>query len=663
MGVAKNENLIVSALPEHHPRRGRHPMEQTQQSPLKKIDNSAPEQGNHSGFTAALRWLDDNFEKPFLVICLMLSILLITYQVLFRYIATNIFGVAGSTAEVEELAVYCFIWLSYLSIPVAIKNRSNIRVTILVDKFSPRVQNMLWLFDEGVFFVFSVTLTVVCTNLITMQIEFPQYTPAIGILYAIPYAVLPIGFGLMSLRLLQNLISQVRLVGMRDSLLTLACTLVLAFPILDQWDIGIIAALTGTMLLCLLLGVPIAISLGVAAMAALYNSEFLNVSTMAPTSFAALDSFTIMAIFFFISAGVFMGSGGLSRQLVNLADLLVGKVAGGMALATVVTCMFFAAICGSGPATVAAIGAITIPAMVERGYDKRFAAALVACAGSIGVMIPPSNPFVVYGVLAKVSIGKLFMGGIMPGILTGFVLMGYSYWLSKKNGWRGNPETITLRRVLTSVWEAKWALLVPIIILGGIYGGLMTPTEAAAVSAFYGLLVGIFVYKGINRHNFISVAVECCTTSSVIILLIAMASSFGYILALEQVPEAVARFILSMTGDKIMILLLINLLLLFVGALMEPAAATIILTPILVPVVMKVGVDPIHFGVIMTVNLAIGFVTPPVGSNLFVASATSGLKLEEISRAAIPMIIGMILLLMAITYIPIISMYLPDRMM
>lgn len=616
-----------------------------------------------SSFSAVLHWLDENFEKPFLVVCLMLSILLITYQVLFRYIATNLFGMSGSTAEVEELAVYCFIWLSYLSIPVAIKKRSNIRVTILFDKLSPRMQSMVWLFDEGVFFVFTLTLMVLCGKLSIMQLEFPQYTPAMGILYALPYAVLPIGFFLMSLRLLQNLIAQVRLVGLRDSLLTLACTLVLAFPILDQWDIGIIAALTCTMLICLVLGVPIAISLGVAAMAALYNSEFLNVSTMAPTSFAALDSFTIMAIFFFISAGVFMGSGGLSRQLVNLADLLVGKVAGGMALATVVTCMFFAAICGSGPATVAAIGAITIPAMVERGYDKRFAAALVACAGSIGVMIPPSNPFVVYGVLAKVSIGKLFMGGIVPGILTGVVLMGYSYWLSKKNGWHGNPESITLQRALSSIWEAKWALLVPVIILGGIYGGIMTPTEAAAVSASYGLLVGIFVYKGINRQNFISVAVECCTTSSVIILLIAMASSFGYILALEQVPESIARLILSMTNDKIMILLLINLFLLFVGALMEPAAATIILTPILVPVVMKVGVDPVHFGVIMTVNLAIGFVTPPVGSNLFVASATSGLKLEEISRAAIPMIIGMILLLMAITYIPAISMFLPNSMM
>ena len=262
-----------------------------------------------------------------------------------------------------------------------------------------------------------------------------------------------------------------------------------------------------------------------------------------------------MAIFFFVAAGVFMGCGGISRQLVDLADLMVGRRIGGMAMATVITCMFFAAICGSGPATVAAIGAITIPAMVERGYDKRFAAALVAAAGSIGVMIPPSNPMVVYGVLAKASIGKLFMGGIIPGVLTGAVLMGYSYWLSRRNGWRGTAEKVSLSRKMKVIWEAKWALLVPVIILGGIYGGYMTPTEAAAISAMYGLLVGMFVYRGINRHNFFSVCVECCTTSAVIIFLIAMASSFGYLLALEQVPESIAKFILSLSGNRVIVLL------------------------------------------------------------------------------------------------------------
>ena len=624
---------------------------------------TTPAQISDAGKHSLLRLLDENFEKPFLVIALLLSISLITYQVLFRYIATDLLGMAGSTAEVEELALYSFIWLSYLSIPLAIKTRSNIRITILFDALPPRWRNILWVIDEGVFLVFAVVLAWLCARLSGMQLRFPQYTPANGMSYFWPYLVLPIGFGLMALRLLQNLIRQVRITGFRDSLIAVAMGVTLSAPIWGQWDIGIIAALAGTMFLCLLLGVPIAVALAFSAMAALYNSEFLNVSTMAPTSFAALDSFTIMAIFFFVAAGVFMGCGGISRQLVDLADLMVGRRIGGMAMATVITCMFFAAICGSGPATVAAIGAITIPAMVERGYDKRFAAALVAAAGSIGVMIPPSNPMVVYGVLAKASIGKLFMGGIIPGVLTGAVLMGYSYWLSRRNGWRGTAEKVSFSRKMKVIWEAKWALLVPVIILGGIYGGYMTPTEAAAISAMYGLLVGMFVYRGINRHNFFSVCVDCCTTSAVIIFLIAMASSFGYLLALEQVPESIAKFILSLSGNRVIVLLCINIFLLIVGALMEPAAATIILTPILAPVAVKLGVDVVHFGIIMTVNLAIGFVTPPVGSNLFVASATSGLRLEDIARAALPMIAGMILLLMAITYIPAISLILPNTMM
>lgn len=623
-------------------------------------DTSQPATSSCSGI---LHWLDENFEKPFLVITLLLSICLITYQVLFRYIATDIFGVAGSTAEVEELAVWCFIWLSYLSVPLLIKKRSNICITLFYDAMPKRIQNMLMVLDEALFLVFAAVLACLCFNLSMMQLDKPQFSPAMGMPYFVPYLVLPISFVLMSIRLIQNLVKQVRITGIFDSLVAIACGLVLAVPILFEWELEIVTVLGCTMFLCLLLGVPIAVTLGFSAMAALYNSEFLHISAQAPTCFTALDSFTIMSIFFFVAGGVFMGMGGLSRQLINLADIMVGKAVGGLALATVLTCMFFAAICGSGPATVAAIGAITIPAMVERGYDKRFAAALVACAGSIGVMIPPSNPMVVYGVIAKASIGKLFLSGIIPGILVGLVLMAWSYYLSKKKGWRGVESTLTRAQKLRAVWEAKWALMVPVIILGGIYGGFMTPTEAAAIAAMYGLLVGIFVYKGITKENFISVCIECCTTSSIIIFLIAMASSFGYLLALEQVPEGIAKAILSITDDKYLVLLLINLFLLVVGALMEPAAATIILTPILAPIVVMLGVDIIHFGLIMTVNLAIGFVTPPVGSNLFVASATSGLKVEEIARAAFPMILLMILVLFVLTYVPAISMFLPNTMM
>lgn len=390
------------------------------------------------------------------------------------------------------------------------------------------------------------------------------------------------------------------------------------------------------------------------------GANTLPVDYLASVAFTSIDSFPIMAIPFFIAAGIFMGAGGLSHRLLALADEVVGGLSGGIALASIATCMFFAAISGSGPATVAAIGTLTIPAMTERGYDKMFAAAVVASAGAIGVMIPPSNPFVVYGVAGQASVGKLFLAGITPGILTGLVLMLVAYCIAKKNGWRGAPRQRNLKTLGKAVWVAKGALLVPVIVLGGIYGGIMTPTEAAAVAAFYGLLVGLFVYRELTWRSLWSCCLESARTSAIIIMLMAMATIFGNVMTLEQVPERIASAILSFTENKIAILLLINLLLLWVGTFMEALAAIVILTPILLPLVLKVGVDPIHFGVIMVVNLAIGFVTPPVGVNLFVASGITKVKIEQVSRAAVPFLIAMLVVLGFVTFVPEISLFLID---
>lgn len=606
-----------------------------------------------------LKWvkvIDDNFEKPFLFIGMLTIIVLITYQTIYRYVISHI---TGGTAIVgtEELARFIFIWISYLAIPLAIKDRSNIRVDILYDHLSDRWKKVSWIIVDCCILVLTVVVMFMGIDHIQMMLKFPQRSPALNIPFSIPYLILPIGFGLMSIRCIQDLVKQIMEIGLKETLIGVLVSIVLFCPLFLDIDLPAAAWLFGYFVIFIVIGVPIAMSLGLSALATIACAGTMPIEYVAQISFTSIDSFPIMAIPFFVAAGVFMGEGGLSKRLLALADELLGSFTGGLALATVATCMFFAAISGSGPATVAAIGSLTIPAMVERGYSKAFSAALVAAAGAIGVMIPPSNPFVVYGVAAQVSIGKLFMGGIVPGILTGFVLMGVSYYYAKKNGWKGETRKRTAKSIGRAFWEAKWALMVPVIILGGIYSGLMTPTEAAAVSAFYGLIVGVFIHKGITRKNIIPCFISSCSTSAVIIVLMAMATIFGNILTIEQIPTMIATWMLSITQNKIVILLLIMILLLWVGTFMEALAAIVILTPILLPIVTQVGVNPIHFGIIMVVNLAIGFITPPVGVNLFVASGISKLKIEPLSKAVVPFLIAVIVVLLVITYIPGISMY------
>lgn len=410
--------------------------------------------------------------------------------------------------------------------------------------------------------------------------------------------------------------------------------------------------LFGSFVLLLVLSVPVAISLGLASSIALFYSGKVSSSYIAQGLVTAIDSFPLMAVPFFILAGDLMGAGGLSRRLLSVANVLFGRYTGGLAIIAVVTCLFFAAISGSGPATVAAIGGLLLPAMAKAGYDKGYSVGLLASAGSIGIIIPPSIPMIIYAVTANVSITEVFLAGVLPGILVGLGLMLVAYIKARKAGYRGIEERFSRQEILATIWDAKWALLVPVIILGGIYGGVFTPTEAAAVGVIYGFLVGVVIHRELKLKDLYKVIAGSALTSATVIVIVGTATVFGRMLAIERIPFMIAEYIVQLTDSPVLILMLINLLLLFVGMFMETLAAIIILVPILLPVVTAVGVDPVHFGIVIIVNLAIGMVTPPVGVNLFVGSRVGQVSLEKASAGAIPFIIAMLAILLLITYVP-----------
>ena len=424
---------------------------------------------------------------------------------------------------------------------------------------------------------------------------------------------------------------------------------------------GAIAAVVFiALIVSLVLTVPIGFSLGIASLAYIFATDQLTLGFVARNMVTGTDSFPIMAIPFFVFAGELMGGGGISKRLLDVANVFFGRIRGGLAIVTVVVCMFFAAISGSGPATVAAVGGMVVPTMLEKGYDKKFVLALIAAAGSIGVIIPPSIPMVVYSVTVNSSVSALFLAGFIPGILIGLVLIVYSYVYARKAGYKGDTEPFSIGRALREVWRGKWALLSPVIILGGIYGGIFTPTEAAAVSVIYSLIIGLFVHKELNFKQMLDVTKRACETTATILVVIGCATGFSKVLTLGRIPTTVATLLTTMTDSKVLILLLINLLLLLVGCFMETVCAIMILAPILFPVVTALGVDPIHFGIIMVTNLAIGFITPPLGVNLFVASRVGETTLDVVIKGIVPFLVLMIATLMLITYVPAISMFLPN---
>ena len=410
----------------------------------------------------------------------------------------------------------------------------------------------------------------------------------------------------------------------------------------------------------MMLGAPIAASIGLALILTSAAGGGFSQAYIGRSAILALDSFPILAIPMFIFAGEIMGQGGISKRLFNFANACLGGISGGVAIATVFTCMLFGAISGSGPATFAAVGALMIPLMAKQGYDKAFVTGLTAASGGLGVLIPPSLPMVMYGITASVSIGSMFLAGVIPGLISGLALMIYSYLHCKKNPPKLTEESENRMGILASVKDGFWALLAPVIILGGIYLGLVTPTEAAAVSVVYGAFVGLFIYKTLELKQLPRLLFRAAATNAPILLVVSLATVFGKILSMLKIPASIAMTVMGISDNPIMILLLINILLLFAGMLMETLAAIIILTPMLLPIATAIGVDPIHFGVIMVANLAIGFVTPPIGVSLYTAASITKLPFSDIARAAVGPILALLAALAVITVFPALSTWLPS---
>ena len=412
----------------------------------------------------------------------------------------------------------------------------------------------------------------------------------------------------------------------------------------------------------LAIGVPVAIGLGGSAMVYVMMQEDLSLTMLIQTTFGGMSSFPLLAIPLFMLAGNLMNEGGLTRDLVRFAKLVMGHISGGLGLATILASAIFAAISGSAVATAVAIGMVMIPAMKEAGYDEEVGAAVTATASCMGPIIPPSIPFIMYGVIANVSIGALFLGGVMPGLLLGTVLMGYMYWIARTRGYP-REDKASLREILSGAWQALPALLMPIIIMGGILGGAFTPTEAAGVVVAYALFIGGVFYRRIRWQRLPAILLNSGLESAMVMLLLGLSEPFSWIIAAEQIPQLIIGAIGQISTSPYVVLLLINLLLILVGIPLETAPAITIVTPVIAPIALQMGIDPVHLGIIVCFNLVLGLVTPPVGAVLFSICSIANMNLAKLSRGIWPPFILALGVLAMITYIPALSTFLPNLLM
>lgn len=411
----------------------------------------------------------------------------------------------------------------------------------------------------------------------------------------------------------------------------------------------------------MLIGVPVAVSLGASTVLTMLLFTDLDVAAMPQLIFDGINKFALMAIPMFILAGNLLSKGGSARRIIDFAKSMVGHLPGGLPMSAIFACVIFAAVSGSSPATVVAIGSIMFVAIKEAGYPKEYAVGGITTAGSLGILIPPSVVMIVYGVTADVSIAQLFMAGVVPGLMLGGMMILQTYIGAKKLGFKATtPEPWSER--IKKFFRAFWALLIVVVVIGGIYGGIFTPTEAAAASAIYALIISLFVYKDIKFKDLWDICLESAITTAMIFFIIANAVVFAYLLTSENIPQTIADSILAANIGKIGFLIIVNVLLFIMGQFMEPSSVVMIMVPLLLPIATALGVDPVHFGILLIVNMEIGMITPPVGLNLFVASGLTGMNLKDVIVSCLPWTLTLFIGLILVTYIPEISLWLPNLM-
>jgi C4-dicarboxylate transporter DctM subunit len=411
----------------------------------------------------------------------------------------------------------------------------------------------------------------------------------------------------------------------------------------------------------MLIGMPIAVALGLSSLLTILFFGDDSLASLSLKMFETSEHFTLLAIPFFILGGAFMTTGGVANRMIRFAIACIGHLRGGLAMASVLACMLFAAVSGSSPATVVAVGSIVIAGMVKAGYTQSFAAGVVCNAGTLGILIPPSIVMVVYGATTETSVGKLFMAGVIPGILLGLMLMVAIYWRARVLNLPRQPRA-TMGEVVSAARDSMWGLLLLVIILGGIYGGIFTPTEAAGVAAVYAFIVAVFIYRDLKFKDVPHVLVEAAKVTTMLMFIVANALLFAHVLTTERIPQAIAEAIIGTGMQPWQFLIVVNILLLIAGNFMEPTGIILILAPILFPIATEMGIDPVHLGIIMTVNLEIGMITPPVGLNLFVTAGITKMSIPQVVRAAFPWLMVMLVFLVIITYVPAISLWLPSKL-